>query len=1533
MNHGIATHLSALKEALHTLKDVGDDGFEGLLAAILSDICGQPFRLAASGSQHGRDGDTAFDGDSIYFEAKLYQKEVRKEAFYSKLSEIIAADKGGLDIWILCATSPISSQHAEHCKAVLGRVGIGCLIIDWQETALPLLAVLVASSPSTTEAFLTSHSQDSTKITGIRHHLNEIAGERQFTDFSALLRTELKQPSLGLALAKAANSRWLYSAFSNRQQARRYFGQPLAPLEATGLGLIDRSVLTKTLKPAFDENISETVFLIIGGEGSGKSWLAANAWIVSEHKPLFAVFTADELRMPRAMHDFEAVLIDRLTVQSSDTIEEITKTRWRRRLGSWRSNPTISQPRLVVFVDGLNQAPNFPWPRWIDATAKFLSEIGGHLIVTTNERHFAQRLRGNATARLIRVIVPEWNEDELTTILSNKGMSPDRLSADVFNFLRNPRILSIAVELLDAKDIERFEELTVGRLLFEHILRCERDGTTDMSAKSFAKALQGHADEILKRLSQDQHDDLNLFDVTLDERLSSVSSSRFFEDVPGDPDYYSIKNDGLPLALGLSLIGSLLKEHRNGRDPILRLSEIAEPVLAITETSEVVLSAIQAACHDPDCPLAVQTALIRYYASLQNLPDDHWPAFEALARRAPVAFLQAAENIALSGQHLVNMSWLTSALVAARGHETARDAIAQYATSWLAYYSLSSEHSMHLNPRHDPVDEVNAERAKRRAQIDEKWNNLSPAERTFVDERLKLNDDGSLTGLQYMAFQLLAGAKLARFGEALVNWAFSNALNHNIGAPDREFAQLISLNSLDWKETREALLKAAGPLTGADISTTGQWALVAVLRATGDVEDAARADVIVDDLTRDRPNFPGWRLIEEYCSADPCDPASDRPDNISGTASKFEKIDVSSLRRGLGYTSEDHFFEDALPGLARFEPGVALDTFRRYAANISERDGLPRRQGVFSLLAGSAALDPEIVSQLTTLVGDIQGSDPDCGEDERDRWVTTQYALFTVLPHKSGNEQLDDIVELSGRSLLLPMLEQLSSADEFSVERHLERVVQSEDVDGQVRVLSFAHFSGSPISETSRSRISDLLASSDNLVRGLALGISARLRDHSLLREIVSSGWTAQTLTEKADFFERWYGSLALLRAAEAGLIEPGDAVDRLAESHYGDAASKLGREGACAVAVRLDTALRTAAELNDIPEIPLVEQPLPSGSDPHPPLLSLVEESRATSMRDYVARSNETARQFEERQERTWQKFDRFRRELTVADARVLLDNISWRGFEAILSYEPTLAYSWRVALEKATDWSFKTLYFFAVGFARALAKSDGEAALLLIRRISREDPFVRHVIGPAKIRAESAMLWSIADVSEARAICIQRLNEAANDDDLATEVLAALSEGRRTVIEEYIDENIQTGIPSTIARALTVAGFLSSSHYAEELISRYVECPGLIGHAARNALYVYERDVWAQAWFERMKSARTSEDFWLNSILLTKIVDARYVVWSGDTSDASEIFHRFFPTILASIKRRLDRWRTKRKSVLFGQSAPDLIFFGKNK
>jgi hypothetical protein len=1422
MNSGIDKKLQALKEALHTLKDTGADGFEGLLAAVLSDICGQPFRLASSGSQRGRDGDSAFDAGATYFEAKLYQDAVPRAAVSNKILELSVDDQGQVDTWVLCATSPISTQHVDLYRNALAKAGIGCLILDWPDHTLPSLAVLFAMAASATEQFLNDHSTDTLKVVNVGADLKAIAADCQFAAMSDALRDMLREPTLSLGIAKAANKSWLSDAFSDRRRARQFFGQPLAPLDSKGLAWVERAALVASLSSAFSGVPDDTVFVVIGDEGTGKSWLAAKAWLDSNPPPLLAVFTAEELQMPAAMNDLDGILIERLSAQTGSRVTEAQRLRWQRRFKGWRVNPRPNNIRLIVWVDGLNQAQEFPWPRWIDAASKTLSELGGRVIVTTNQRHFA-RIRSVVVSQVRRVIVEEWSAEELKSILSSRAILSDRLSADVFDSLRNPRILGIAMELLDAKDIEKFDELTVGRLLFEHIRRCQRDGTTDIPAEEFVKGLRTHADTIVERLYRQQHDDLTLFGLPLDDRLKAVSQSRFFKPVVGDPDLYAITDDGLPLALGLSLINSLRAEHRNARDPAARLADIIEPILALAKTSEVILSALQVACLEGDCPAAVLAALARYYVSLQNVPETQWPAFESVVRATPEPFVEAARDAALSNTHLPNMRWLTIALLSARSDPAGQRAASTQAVSWMSLYSLAPEQRMFTHQSRDPAEKVAGERAKRQAELDAKLSALSETERSFMETRLVASNETRLFRLHLLAFELLAGMRLADFSEALVNWAFANALNPAVDAPVEQFQHLIRFNHEDWREAREALLRSAASFTSENMSATAEWALVTILRATGDPEDAARADEIAERLTKDRPRFPTTLWLDAYSETDPCDPGSVRPENLDRIVAACERLDVSHLREGMGNTPQDHLFSTARPALARFQPQTVIAVQRRFARHVADRDGLPRRQGMLALLPASAILEPETVDRLVVSAGAAAGNPSDTNSIDHDVWITAQYALFAALPHKSGNEQLAIVAALPGRALLLLLLDQLRPADERVVEDHLKRALQSGDADELVRIMSFVLYSRSPLSGRSRRDLSPLLKSPDKMVRMQALGISARLRDQDLLKQIAESGWDAKSLDPEEDYFELWYGSSALLAAAEEGVLDPVDAVGRIAVNFYGFAMQRLGAAGAKAAMGHINANLKRAANLTDIPEFPLVEQPIPGEMDLTPPLLSLVDEFQPTDVRKVFERLNESEEAFQARQKRAWHAFDRVSKQLTVADARIVLDDFSWAGFEAMVSAEPALAKSWATLLCGLPGRTFRSLHFFALGLAKALAKIDAASAAALFQRLGAEAPLINRVVGPSKVPAEAIAVWSNADVREIKVLCFQRLDLARSDDELAVEVLAAFSAGAQAAIVEYVNAKLVTGEPEAIARSLMVSGFSDVNPHTPKILEKF--------------------------------------------------------------------------------------------------------------
>ncbi len=101
-----------LIDLLRELPATGENGFEGLIAALLEALTEQHFYLAKSGSQNGRDmSATRNSCGVIAVECKRYGKKSELDE-RSLLGEIAQAvrDIPDLDIWILATSREISSQ-------------------------------------------------------------------------------------------------------------------------------------------------------------------------------------------------------------------------------------------------------------------------------------------------------------------------------------------------------------------------------------------------------------------------------------------------------------------------------------------------------------------------------------------------------------------------------------------------------------------------------------------------------------------------------------------------------------------------------------------------------------------------------------------------------------------------------------------------------------------------------------------------------------------------------------------------------------------------------------------------------------------------------------------------------------------------------------------------------------------------------------------------------------------------------------------------------------------------------------------------------------------------------------------------------------------------------------------------------------------------------------------------------------------------------------------------------------------------------
>ena len=1504
------SHLEALKSFLLELRATGGDGFEGLMASVLTDITEISFRLAASGSQFGSDGSAVREEAGVSFECKRYKDRIPRTEILSKIAEL-SLNSAGVDAWFLCATSEVSAQVARDVRKHGREFGIGTIVLDWAGV-LPRLAVAVAMSTHDTRHSFGADASVSAAVRAVR-------ATDDFNACAEELRRDLREPLVGTEVARRANGAWLTAAFTSRDQAARAFGEPLSPLdEAHGAARVRPDLVTR-VQPFMTGDAAGTILCVLGGEGAGKSWLVAHSWCRVDQRPLMVVLSPRDCQVVTGPDDCDRLLASKLPAQAGDSVNDAVVSGWRRKLARWRNGSRPDRPRLIVVIDGVNQRPQVDWARVIDAFGDALNGIGGRLIVTARTTYFEARLKPRLMAAVEELNVPEWTETERDAILAENEIEHAVLhgvqdaQAAVGRSLRNPRLLGIAVRLLKGKAVEHIEELSVNHLLFEHLRTREVESRIPEPAPECVQRLRTHAQEVLNRVREGLSDDVTVFDA---EDVQTVADGRYFVPVDGDPTRYALRDDGLILALGFVVIDRLRIALRNDRDLAAELDAAIDPIAALGQTAAVLMAGLTCGCIDDKQPDAIVVALLRTFAELQNPNHKDLEAFKSLARMRSPAFLEAARRLCWAGWNQPNADWIETALVSSKAYHDVRRNIQIAVAGWLRCYSLE--------PSVGVRGEVSGEeRAKGTEKINDELRGLSSAERQLLEDMEEtVGDIGALTR---QAFILMSGGPIAPFAKAIVQWCFGHMLNQK-GWPYDELGYVVRLNRVDWGAARAALLKEGSIFRRADVSRVGTWALIVLLDATGEPGDAREAEELRTKVSDFEPRS-GWRLVEQYCSSDPCDPSAAKPTSITGTAGRYETIGVSSLYSGPYSSGDDLFFEMARPGVVRFEAEVGVRKYREFAEDVLKRRGASLKRGLFFLRPHSALLTREMALKLAAECEKRLGTTPDV--PERDRWWMAQEQLLLAFPKLSAEEQVKALLgTTAGKDVLRSLLRVMKPLDGKDFDRYFHRACRENDARSQYFLLVFAKGSGTPISARSQDYIASLMTSQSELVRMVAFERSLGLRDEKLMRLVVDSGWRAER-GEGRNSYENAYGSAILAEGVVRNWISVDEALDRMSSRHYGWAARWLGSTAAQEVARLIDFSIRAALGVHVANTLPDVEYRCRHETQPNSfPYRVTEREGQSDVVAEPWKRRPPSDEEFEEQEKRRQEAFETFRKKLDQANAAILVDDIAKEEFEAIVDADPDAADRWYRLFSGMSEGARQPVHNLVLMLAYALRERCPKRTITLLRSVYGEVGPIRFTVGRARVPLEAAIAWSAAGSGVGREWCHERLNMARNDHELATEVLAALSSRGEAVLNEFIRERLDRGEPEGTARALLVAGFSNQHDHIRDVLASYRDAKGFIGEAYKAAKYAHDRDGWARYWFEEMCKADGPTEFWRYSVLFAKIVDGRFTIWSSEYERRGEPMALFAPSIDEEVNRRMEKWRKHREKTLFGAKKPPDVF-----
>jgi hypothetical protein len=1529
-----------LRQNIRRLKADGDDGFEGLMAAVLTDVTCRSFAIASSGSQRGRDGQSALDEGVVVFEAKRYDDSLPKDKILTKIAEIAGDSDSKTELYIVGCTSPISAQHVSSMQKAGKKLGMVVLALGWPTTGLSELAVFVALTPQITAEFVARHT--TVPVNEILEQIEAVRADPQFQARADEIQGIVRQPSVSPAFALADNALWLKKVFSDTRHARMILGQPLSPADMSTAGIIDRPELRTKVNDAIFSGPKDAIVGILGADGNGKSWAFAQAWCHQPSQPLTVVIVPDDVGLQISREICVELLVSKLIAQTGDSPKTEVKDRWLGHLERWRTNKEVTSPRIVVFVDGVNQREAVDWQRFLDVMSEVVAEVGGKLVFSCRTIFYRNKLENGLTCRVQRVDVPEWSNMELDELLSKSGTSTSELDARLVGSLRNPRIFAVAMSLFKRDEITAFGELSVSRLLFEHIRSGNATLEKSMDRSRFAAEIRRHADDIVQRLKKNEHDGLNEFDMSLTgigasptksvvERFAITSAGHFFEMIEGEPDKYVLRDEGLPLAMGLAIVSSVRTALRQGKSVENALSSILDPIAALELTSDILLGAILAAVVNNEAE--VVTPLVHSFVSLQNIDAGRFPEFRNLFGTHPDAFLKAIESLAIGRSNASSFFWLTEAADALTGVEKFEKAQTEFIQRWLGFYSLAPERMISVPDVADRAEEYRRRREERQQELDASIDSMSADELLLLGEMIR-EDKGDYGKIGLIAFQALAGRPLAPFARSLVKCCLSFSLNGGYWNHRDVFYDLVRFNVDDWEATRQALLDFARSVFKTSTSTVGKWALIYALQSTGASDDAREAMRIVDSFRDGDATLRGWRLVEDYCATDPCDPMSLEPENIADTAAAYSAINPAHVRTVAGGAGEDHRFILAQPGLARFRPDAAAAVLRALADQCVSRD----RQNFFRVIPllaeQTAALDQSIVVRFVERAREIAQAAMEDGEDtHNEAWVAAQFALCVSFPHMTGDEQFEALINHpKDATVMMEVAHLLRPVGSMKIEHALEQAIRESNPVRQFRILLFAEYSGTPLTGRTTEMVIGLLASEEGHVRLSVLSLIRATAKSELLKGLVESGWSAGSLDAVSRKVEIYHGSLALVLAAESGYITIEGCLDRVDFSAFELLAQKLGGQGASAVAERLDVSIRNASKFQVIGNLPDIEQNVHGR---HWPVVYQVSH-RATpeeSAAERLRRTIETGNAWYDRQEKNLAVADQFERDLIKVDAQLIIRVVTVELMRAIDKANETYVDSWAGFIVGLTGQALCNVHNAGMVIAEVLSQRDANMGQKLFDHLKASRPQVRVTFGRSKVDIEASTMWGAAVTEEMKERCFSRLDQLGNDHELAMEVIACFTAQRVDLLREYVSDRQQRVEPSLQARAAMVAGLAPNEPWAAEAVEQLADTFGFLKDAYLAARYAMDRHQWSREWASRMRVANEPIELWRYAVLLSKIVDGRFD-WgelSGDTP--SDLIRRFGPTLERGIRDRIGKWKSKRRSKLFGMNSPDRVFLGRRK
>lgn len=264
----IAEAQETVLQALFGLPSSGDSGFEGFVAAALTELTGHTFHVTKSGPQGGIDARSApHNLLQVGAEAKQYSPSTQLPLSHllHKITDASTASTP-VDLWLLAATRRVGASDQRRLHEHGLKLGMGVAVVDCPAdlTRLADLAVVCTSARHACNTFFLPSDALSDALERIRQAPGFGANRTRIVD-------RLTRADTGYASVRIASERWMQEAQTSLPNAKSRLGGH-HDLLASVYGVIPRAGINAQLDDWYSSDSG--IAALLGDEGMGKTWAA-----------------------------------------------------------------------------------------------------------------------------------------------------------------------------------------------------------------------------------------------------------------------------------------------------------------------------------------------------------------------------------------------------------------------------------------------------------------------------------------------------------------------------------------------------------------------------------------------------------------------------------------------------------------------------------------------------------------------------------------------------------------------------------------------------------------------------------------------------------------------------------------------------------------------------------------------------------------------------------------------------------------------------------------------------------------------------------------------------------------------------------------------------------------------------------------------------------------------------------------------------------------------------------------------------------